>query len=483
MQKGTHRLELWTGGTAKNEPRQAGGGFDLNGHLVYPKYAMTKNETIAQNEQEIQRTEAQIAELEHAHPADGADVLEDLPLADQLEVVKGLDLDDAAEFLAEMEKHDRALLMRTLAPDLAADILEQMSPDDAADVLDDLDSQHQHLLLKRVETEEAAEITSLMTFDPDTAGGVMNTEITVVDQNLTADQAITLIRRAAEESEIPYYAYIVDGAEKLVGVVSLRNLMLARPRKPLREMLENQQLVTTHHDTDKEDVAHLLRHYNFLAIPVVDAVGKLMGVVTHDDVIDIIHEEASEDMLGMVGAGGDETVDTPWLRSVAMRLPWLVVNIANSILAAMVVYQYEGTIAQITILAALMPMVANLAGNGGHQSLAVMIRQMAMEGWDPKRAWYAVWRETKIGFVNGAALGLLIMVGVIMLTHKPLLAAVMAVALGLDMVVGSASGAMFPILLKMMGRDPAQASSIFVTTVTDTMGFFLFLGLAHAFLL
>ncbi|BBD07757.1 magnesium transporter [Desulfovibrio ferrophilus] len=444
---------------------------------------MSKNETIAHNEQEIQRTEAHLAELEYAHPADGADVIEDLPLADQVEVVRGLDLEDAAEFLSEMEKHDRARLMRSLAPDLAADILEQMSPDDAADVLDDLDDAHKQQLLNRVESEEAAEIETLMTFDPDTAGGVMNTEITVVDQNLTADQAITLIRRAAEESEIPYYAYIVDSVETLVGVVSLRNLMLARPRKPLREMLENQQLVTTLYDTDKEDVAHLLRHYNFLAVPVVDYEGRLMGVVTHDDVMDIIHEEASEDMLGMVGAGQDETVDTPWLRSVALRLPWLIVNIANSIVAALVVYRFEGTIAQITILAVLMPMVANLAGNAGHQSLAMMIRQLAMEGWDPKRAWYAVWRESKIGVVNGLVMGLLIFIGVFLLTHQPLLAGVMAVALALDLIVGNASGAMFPIILKMLGRDPAQASSIFVTTVTDTMGFFLFLGLANMFLL
>jgi magnesium transporter len=358
-----------------------------------------------------------------------------------------------------------------------------MSPDDAADVLDDLDSAHQELLLQRVEVEEAQEIEALMTFDSETAGGVMNTEITVVDQNLTADQAIQLIRNAAEESEIPYYAYIVDGTDKLVGVLSLRNLMLAPPRKPLREMVENQQLITATYDVDQEEVAHQLTRYNFLALPIVDYAGRIMGVVTHDDVIDIIHEEASEDMLGMVGAGQDETVDTPWLRSVGMRLPWLVVNVANSILAAMVVHHFEGTIAQITILASLMPIVANLAGNAGQQSLAVMIRQLAMEGWDTKRAWYAVWRETQIGLVNGVAMGLIILMGVVILTGQPILAGVMALALALDLIVGNTAGAMFPIVLKMLGRDPAQASSIFLTTVTDTMGFLLFLGLASAVLL
>ena len=452
---------------------------------------MPDKDVITQNTEEIQQPlpqdqdvdEAVSTELEYAHPADGADMLEDLPVADQVEALKGLDADDSAEFIAEMEKRDRATLMRALPPDLAADILEQMSPDDAADVLDDLDSAHQELLLQRVEVEEAQEIEALMTFDSETAGGVMNTEITVVDQNLTADQAIQLIRNAAEESEIPYYAYIVDGTDKLVGVLSLRNLMLAPPRKPLREMVENQQLITATYDVDQEEVAHQLSRYNFLALPIVDYAGRIMGVVTHDDVIDIIHEEASEDMLGMVGAGQDETVDTPWLRSVGMRLPWLVVNVANSILAAMVVHHFEGTIAQITILASLMPIVANLAGNAGQQSLAVMIRQLAMEGWDTKRAWYAVWRETQIGLVNGVAMGLIILMGVVLMTGQPILAGVMALALALDLIVGNTAGAMFPIVLKMLGRDPAQASSIFLTTVTDTMGFLLFLGLASAVLI
>jgi magnesium transporter len=421
--------------------------------------------------------------FENAHPADGADLLEDLSLADQLSVLESLDTSDAAEFVAEMEKHDRAVLMRALSPDLAADILEEMSPDDAADVLEDLDTAHQQALLQRVEAEEAQEIESLLTFDSDTAGGVMNTEVTVLEQNLTVDQAIALIRRAAEESEIPYYAYVVDEQEHLVGVVSLRNLMLARPGKPLREMLENQQLITAAFDTDKEEVAHLLSHYNFLALPVVDREGRLLGVVTHDDVIDIIHEEASEDMLGMVGAGQSETVDTPWLRSVTLRLPWLVINVANSAVAAWVVHMFEGTIAQMAILAALMPIVANQAGNSGQQSLAVMIRQLAMETWDRKRAWTAVLREAKIGLLNGLMVGLLVLCGVFILTHHASLAGVMALALGLDMMVGNVSGAMIPVVLRELGRDPAQASSIFLTTITDSTGFFLFLGLAHLLLL
>jgi magnesium transporter len=417
------------------------------------------------------------------HPADAADHLEKLPLEEQVRIIQGLDLEDAAGLLTEMEPHDRVELVRELSPDYMADLLEEMAPDDAADVLEDLDADHRQRLLKRVEKEDATEIKSLLTFDPDTAGGVMNTEVMVLEQGLTADQAITLIRRAVEETEIPYYAYVVDEEERLQGVVSLRDLLRSRPGTFLKDLLKDQSLITVLADTDKEEVARQIGRYNFLAIPVVDPVGRLLGVVTHDDVIDIIHEEASEDMQIMVGAGANETADTPWIKSVRMRLPWLVINVLNSAVAAWVVHQFEGTIAEMAILAALMPIVANQAGNAGQQSLAVMIRQLAVERFDRKKSWYAVLREIRIGVLNGLIIGLFAMLGVLALTHKPGLAVIMAAALGLDMVLGTVAGASFPLILKEMGRDPAQSSSIFLTTVTDSAGFFLFLGLAGAFLL
>lgn len=426
--------------------------------------------------------EAESPDLENFHPADGADHLETLPLEEQVLLIHALSPEDAAEIVAEMERHDRAALMRELPPDYAANILEEMSPDDAADVLVDLDTDHQQRLLRRVEHEDAAEIRNLMTFDPDTAGGVMNTEVMVLEQGLTADQAITLIRKAVEDTEIPYYAYVVDAEEKLLGVLSLRDLLRARSGVFLKSLLKDQSLISAPHDLDREEVARMIGRYNLLALPIVDYDGRLLGVVTHDDVYDIIHEEASEDMLSMVGAGADETVDTPWRKSVAMRLPWLVVNVLNSAFSAWVVSHFEGTIAQMAILAVLMPIVANQAGNTGQQSLAVMIRQLALETFDRKKAWGAVLREAKIGLINGVILSALVFGGVYLLTHKPGLAGIMALALGMDMLLGAVAGASAPLVLKELGRDPAQASSIFLTTVTDSAGFFFFLGLAALFL-
>ena len=192
----------------------------------------------------------------------------------------------------------------------------------------------------------------------------------------------------------------VDEDDKLVGVFSLRDLMLSKPGTILRDSLHDQDVIAVRYDTPSEEVARRMSHYNFMAMPVVDYEGRLLGVATYDDILDIMQDEASADLLGMVGAGQDETVDTPWLESVQIRLPWLIVNMLTSMMSAFVVYMFEGSIAGMALLAVLMPMVANQAGNTGQQALAVMIRQLATEKFDRRRAWIAVLREGKI-MLNG----------------------------------------------------------------------------------
>ncbi len=418
-----------------------------------------------------------------SHPADVAEHLGNLSLEKQVCLMQHLAPEDAAQALAEMEEYSRAEILYNLDLGEAAGILGEMSPDDAADVLDELEEEHRDALLRYFTADDAEELRALMAFDPDTAGGVMNTEIVILDHNITADQGVMQIRREIEDKEIPYYAYIVDEHERLVGVLSLRDLLLCRPRTLLKDEISAQRLISVIYDADKEEVAHQLAHYNFMAMPVVDYEGHLLGVVTYDDIIDIIHDEASEDMLGMVGAGQDENVDTPWLDSVKKRLPWLVINMVNSALSAWVVSLFESSIATMAILAVLMPIVANQAGNTGQQALAVMIRQLATERFDRKRSWGAVWREAKIGFLSGVIVACLVLVIVFLLTQQFLLAQVMATALLLDMLLGALAGASIPLILKELGRDPAQASSIFLTAITDGAGFFIFLGLATVLLL
>lgn len=422
-------------------------------------------------------------DLEPQHPADAAETIEGLDIADQVKFIKQLPIKDAAHSIAEMDEHDQKELISNLNRGLAARIVDEMSPDDATDLLDNLDEDLQKALLSRVPAEERAELKTLLTFDPDTAGGVMNTEVVILDQDLNADEAITKIREEVEDKEIPYYAYLTDKKDRLVGVVSLRDLLLARRGVSLKELVKTQNLITVGYNVDKEEVAHLIAHYNLLALPVMDFGNRLLGVVTVDDVIDIIHEEASEDMQAMVGAGADETTDSPWLYSVRVRLPWLIVNVLFSAISAWVVHLFEGDIAQMAVLAVLMPVVANQAGNTGQQALAVMIRQLAMERFDRKRAWLAVLRELRIGLLNGLIIASLVFGAVWITTGRLKLAMVMGAALGVDMLLGALAGASIPLLLKELGRDPAQASSIFLTTITDSMGFFILLGLAGFVLL
>lgn len=417
------------------------------------------------------------------HPADAAEHIEGLDVDEQVKFIKQLPLRDAAQSIAEMDVHDQKSLIKSLPPALAARIVGEMSPDDATDLLGDLDETHRKKLLGKLEAEDRAEIKTLMTFDPDTAGGVMNTEVVVLPQRLTADEAIGKLREEVEDKEIPYYAYLVDDRERLTGVVSLRDLLLARRGRQLKELVKSQNLISVGYNIDKEEVARLITHYNFLALPVVDFGNRLLGVVTVDDVIDIIHDEASEDMQTMVGAGADETTDSPVFFSVKKRLPWLIVNMLFSGVSAWVVHLFEGNITEMAVLAVLMPMVANQAGNTGQQALAVMIRQLALEKFDRKRSWVAVFREIKIGMLNSLIITMVVLMTIFGLTGNAKLAGVMGISLAFDMLIGALAGASIPLLLKEMGRDPAQASSIFLTTITDSMGFLFLLGLGGLVLL
>ncbi|MDL2267709.1 magnesium transporter [Desulfovibrio sp. OttesenSCG-928-G15] len=425
----------------------------------------------------------QLTSVDFSHPADVAEHMENLTLQEQVCMLSAMPLEEAAEALAELEERTRVELLENLDPDKAASIVGEMSPDDAADVLDELDEDHSVVLLSKLQSEDAEEIRNLMAFDPETAGGVMNTELIILSDDITADQAIQQIRSEIEDKEIPYYAYIVNPDDVLIGVLTLRDLITSPPGMLLKEEISDQDLITVPYDAGREEVARVIGHYNFMALPVVDYEGRLLGVISHDDVIDIMQELASEDMLGMVGAGQDESTDTLWFDSVKMRLPWLLVNMVNSAMSAGVVYLFDGSIAQMAILAVFMPMVANQAGNTGQQALAVMIRQLATEKFSRRKAWTAVLREAKISIANGCILGILVWLAVYAFSANTVLTNVLVSALMLDMFIGAFAGASIPIILKELGRDPAQASSIFLTAITDGMGFFLFLGLATVFLL
>lgn len=412
------------------------------------------------------------------HPADMAAQLENLSLEKQVSALHNMSKEDAAEALAELDGNVAVDVLENLDVDVAAQIIAEMAPDDAADVLDDLAEEHRDVLLEKLTRENSEELRNLLNFPPDSAAGYMNTEMILLEKYLTVDEAIAHIRSEMEEMENPYYGYVVDEKDVLQGVLSVRDLMLARPGTIVGDAAAGRAVVSVRYDTDRREAASLLSHYNFLALPVVDYEGHVLGVITYDDIMDIIDEENSADMLGMVGAHPEESVDTPWLESVHKRLPWLMVNLFNSAISASVVYMFEGTIAQMAVLAVLMPMVANQAGNTGQQALAVMIRQLATDRFDHKKAWLAVLREAKIGIVTGVFMSFVTFLGAWKFTGNATVGGVMGGALLCDMVIGAVAGGSIPLILRALGRDPAHASSIFLTTITDGAGFFIFLGLA-----
>jgi magnesium transporter len=418
-----------------------------------------------------------------SHPADQAERLEQLSPEERMLVLRRLPAEEAADALAELDSPVAGDMLENMDARDAALILSEMWIDDAVDILDEVTEGHRDALLSRMPPEDAQELRTLLSFDPDTAAGVMNTEIIMIRADLSVDDAIRQIRAELDDREMPYYVYVVDEKNVLVGVLSLRDLMLSKPGTQIRGALGRRDVIAVRFDADKEEAARMLSHYNFLSLPVVDGENRLMGMVTYDDVMDILQDEATADMLGMVGAGQDESVDTPWLESVKLRLPWLAINMFNSSLSAFIVYMFEGSIAQMAFLAVLMPMVANQAGNTGQQALAVMIRQLATERFDSRKAWIAVLREGKIGLLTGLIMAACAFSAVWLLSGRPSLAGVMSGALLMDMTLGAVAGGSIPLILRAMRRDPAQASSIFLTTLTDGAGFFIFLSMATLFLL
>jgi len=421
--------------------------------------------------------------LSFVHPADTAKSIENLPLPEQLHILQNLSVYNAAHVLAELDEIIAVEILETLDSERAACIITKMSPDDATDVLDKLNVEYRNTLLNKLDKKSSDRLQHLLSFDPDSAAGAMTTEIILIPEHITVDEAIQQIRAEMKDIENPYYAYIVDEKDVLVGILSLRDLMLSKPGSIIKEYLENKSVISVLFDVPKEDVANMLSLYNFMAIPVVDNSGHIMGIVTHDDILDIIHDEASADMLGMVGADPDENIYTPWLESVKKRLPWLMVNFSNSALSASVVYLFEGSIVQMSVLAVLMPMIANQGGNTGQQALAVMIRQLATEKFDKKKMLMAISRESKIGLTTGSIMAIVAFFGAWAFTSNIALALIMGLALLCDMVLGAVFGGFIPLFLRWLGRDPAQASSIFLTAITDGAGFFIFLGLVTLFLL
>jgi magnesium transporter len=386
----------------------------------------------------------------------------------------------AMETVSEMGPEEGAKLLTGRSADEVAKLLQELPSDDAAALIDYLPEELQIEVLELMRRRESQEVESLLEYGEQTAGRIMNPQVFALREDLTVAESITALQ-SSRDVEMVFYLYVVDERRHLVGVTSLRRLLLVSPETPLKRIM-TPEVTSVRVDTDQEEVARLVASYNLLAVPVVDEENKLAGVVTVDDVIDVIKDEAAEDLLRLAGVSGDERIETPVSEAIRKRLPWLAINLVTAFLAAAVVATFESTIQQVTALAIFMPIVAGMGGNAATQTLTVIVRGLALGEVSFATARKALAKEAAIGLGNGVVLGL-VAAGVAMATKQdPMLGLVLGMAMMINLFVAATAGTMVPLGLKALKVDPALGSSVFITTFTDMVGFAAFLGLATVFL-
>ena len=423
--------------------------------------------------------------LQKQHPADLAQLFAELPDKDRhaaFSVLAERNSRLAMEALSELDPEAGARLLADRSAEEIVKLTQELPSDDAAAIIDYLPEELSSAVLEQMQRRPTgADVGDLLEYPEQTAGRIMNPKVFALSEDMTAGEAITAVQ-GARDVEVVFYLYIVDARRHLVGVASLRRLLLVPPTTPLKRIMTT-DIISVRTDTDQEDVARQVASYNLLAIPVVDEENKLVGVITVDDVIDVIKDEATEDVYRLAGVSSDDRVFTRPIESLRKRLPWLLVNLATAFVAASIVSLFTGTIGLFPILAVLMPVVAGMGGNAATQTLTVIVRGIALGEltWGNTRK--ALLKEAAVGLGNGIACGIVGGLVVVAFTRGDwVLGLVLGLAMLINMFVAATAGTMIPLLLRALKVDPALASSVFITTLTDMFGFFSFLGLAALFI-
>jgi magnesium transporter len=414
--------------------------------------------------------------LDEIHAADVAATFRDLPLPDRVTAFRLLGREAAGAVLAELDDQPLHELVRALDEGEISSVLDRMRPDDAAQVLEELPAEQVEKVLDLMKEEKSEEVQELLEHGEKTAGRLMTPEMLAVPEHITVAQAVEQVRKSPVADTAPVL-YLVDAHDHLVGSLPWRRLVTADPAAPVG-LLRQEEPVSVTPETDQEEVARLVAKYDLVAIPVVDADHRLLGVVTVDDVIDVMREEATEDIQRLGGAAGDEAVLDPARAVFPKRLVWLLINLGTAILAASVIGIFEGSIRELALLAVFMPIVASMGGIGTTQTATVVVRGLALGDMSVGHLWRVLRKETTLALTIGLATGLAMAAIAYLWKGQALLAGIIALAMTLNMLVAAVVGVVIPLLLKSFRVDPAIASSVIITTFTDVFGFFSFLGLA-----
>jgi magnesium transporter len=418
-----------------------------------------------------------IALLEPLRPPDQATLFEDLDPEEQIDLLPRLHPRESADILEELEEQKAAEIATQLETQNLAKIVDYMEPDEAADLLKDISPEQAKQVL--AEISEPSEVIPLLSYPDDSAGGMMTSVEFDLQADMTVEQAIDYLRTKSPDEEQIYYLFVVDSSDHLVGVVSLRQLVISKPGTKIRDIM-NTDVISIAAGTDREEAARLMTRYDLLALPVVDEKQCLVGMITYDDSFDVLEDEATEDIYRLGGVPEGAVTDIKISVVMRGRLPWLALNLVTAMASATVLSVFQSTIARAAVLAAFFPIVAGVTGSAATQTLTVTVRGLALGEINIAEALPVLGREILIGLLNGLSIGGLVAIIAILWKGPPILGAIVGVATLLNMLTAGFAGVLVPIIIERLKIDPALASPILVTTTTDTLGYLIYLGLATA---
>ncbi len=419
------------------------------------------------------------------HPGDLLKLIEELEEQEKIDLMNRLESEDAVALLEEMEDYDQADLIRLLSNERASEILRKMSSDDAADLLGELSPAEAQEMLERLDLEEeAVHFGDLLKYPEETAGGLMTTEFISLPADIPVEEAIARLREIAPEAETIYYVYVVDPEGRLIGVLSLRDLIASSDGTFLKNVMRH-NVISVNAEMDQEEVARVVSKYDLLAVPVVDEQERLLGIITVDDVLDVMEQEATEDIYRLAGASeveGIELTEASVGKVVRLRLPWLLISMVGGMLSGSVIGVYEDTLQAIVVLAIFIPVIMDMGGNVGTQSSTIFVRGLATGEIERSEVWPYFFREVKIGATMGVICGIAISIAAYAWQNNPYLGLVVGIAMTATISVAALIGTLVPMICNMVNIDPAITAGPFVTTIKDVTGLLIYFLVASAFI-
>jgi len=429
---------------------------------------------------EEQRYDEALSAFTDLHPADQAEIFNDLDDDQQDLILRNLDIPTTADLFDELEDEETLDAAESLTTERLADILDEMDPDEAADLLGDLPPERAEEALSQMDDPE--DVLPLLGYPDETAGGRATTAYIGLRPQTTAQQAIQFMRDISIETDIPYYLFVVDRHKRLVGVTGLRELVIADPSQTINKIMDT-DVISIPADADQEEAARVMQRYDLSALPVVDQDQRLMGVISHDDILDVIEDEATEDIYRLANVSdADLDPSSSISQQIKGRLPWLLVNSLASLFAAWVISNFNDLLSKVALLAFFQSVVAGLGGSSASQDIVLIVRSLALDKIEIKEAGKVLLRQLCVGFLQGSAIGLFVGIGVGLWQSNPYLGMVLGFALVGNMLVAATVGTLVPLTLYFLKKDPAFASSVLVTATTDALGFLIYLSLASIFL-